>query len=93
MPTRSSKPDLGQLVERVLDEPKIEPPRVKNQAAVELGRLGGKKGGDARAAKLTPEQRSEIAKKAAAGRWKAKQDEDAKKMLEFPPAKKKRIGV
>ena len=39
---------------------------VKNQAAVELGR----KGGAARAAKLTPEQRSEIAKKAAAGRWR-----------------------
>lgn len=32
-------------------------------------REGGKKGGAARAAKLTPEQRSEIAKKAAAKRW------------------------
>lgn len=41
----------------------------KNQAAVELGRLGGKKGGKARAEKLTPERRSEIAKKAAAKRW------------------------
>ena len=37
----------------------------KNKAAVELGRKGGK----ARSAKLTPEQRSEIARKAAAKRW------------------------
>ena len=41
----------------------------KNPAAVALGRLGGLKGGKARAAKLTPEQRSEIAKKAAQTRW------------------------
>ena len=41
----------------------------KNPAAVALGRLGGKKGGKARAAKLTPEQRSEIARKAARARW------------------------
>jgi hypothetical protein len=52
------------------DAPKTEPPPEKNQAAVELGRLGGKKGGAARAAKLTPEQRSEIARNAAAKRWK-----------------------
>ena len=42
----------------------------KNPAAVALGRLGGLKGGKARANSLTPEQRSEIAKKAAAKRWK-----------------------
>lgn len=47
------------------DQPK--PP--KNPAAVALGRLGGKKGGKARAASLTPEQRKEIARKAAAARW------------------------
>lgn len=41
----------------------------KDPAAVELGRKGGLKGGKARAAKLTPEQRSEIAKKAAQKRW------------------------
>ena len=41
----------------------------KNPNAVALGRLGGLKGGKARAAKLTPEQRSEIAKKAADKRW------------------------
>lgn len=43
--------------------------REKNPAAVELGRLGGRKGGNARAAKLTPERRSEIARKAAQTRW------------------------
>ena len=35
----------------------------KNPAAVELGRLGGKKGGKARAEKLSPERRKEIARK------------------------------
>ncbi len=42
----------------------------KNPAAVALGRLGGLKGGKARANSLTPERRAEIAKKAAASRWK-----------------------
>lgn len=42
----------------------------KNPAAVSLGRLGGLKGGKARATKLTPEQRKEIARKAAQKRWK-----------------------
>ena len=42
----------------------------RNTAAVELGRLGGQKGGKARAAKLTPEQRSGVARKAAQKRWK-----------------------
>jgi len=41
----------------------------KNPHAVALGRLGGLKGGKARAAKLTPEKRKEIAKKAAEARW------------------------
>ena len=41
----------------------------KDPAAVALGRRGGLKGGDARAKKLTAEQRSEIAKKAAKARW------------------------
>jgi hypothetical protein len=41
----------------------------KNPAAVALGRLGGLKGGKARALKLTPERRSEIARLAAEKRW------------------------
>jgi hypothetical protein len=44
-------------------------PQEKNPAAVALGRLGGLKGGKARADKLTPERRKEIAQKASAKRW------------------------
>ena len=53
-------------------------PPEKNKAAQELGRLGGLKGGKARAEKLTKEQRSEIARKAAKARWdkKRRQDEE-----------------
>jgi len=49
--------------------PKPEPPPEKNPAAVTLGRLGGLKGGKARAEKLSPEQKKAIAKKAATARW------------------------
>lgn len=51
------------------DEPAPDPDEGKNPAAVALGRLGGKKGGKARAEKLTAEQRSEIARNAATARW------------------------
>ena len=53
------------IVEQATDERRI----VKNPAAVALGRLGGLKGGKARAANLSPEKRKEIAKKAALARW------------------------
>jgi hypothetical protein len=46
-----------------------DPYEGKNPAAVELGRLGGQKGGKARAAKMTAKQRSDAAKKAAQARW------------------------
>ena len=49
-------------------DPNPEPPE-KDPAAVELGRRGGLKGGKARAAKLSPERRSEIARTAAKTRW------------------------
>lgn len=45
----------------------------KNRAAQELGRLGGLKGGNARAKKLSPERRAEIARAAAAMRWAKKE--------------------
>jgi hypothetical protein len=48
-------------------EPATHP---KNPAAVELGRLGGKKGGPARARKLTATRRAAIARKAAKARWR-----------------------
>jgi len=59
--------------EPVESELELEPPPDdgKNPAAVALGRLGGKKGGPARMAKLTPEERTALAKKAAAKRWGA----------------------
>jgi len=44
----------------------------KNPAAVMLGRMGGLKGGKARAAVLSPAQRKRIAKRAAQARWKGK---------------------
>ncbi len=49
----------------------------KNPAAVELGRLGGKKGGKARAEKLSPERRKEIARKAARARWDKKRRQES----------------
>jgi hypothetical protein len=77
MPKRSSKKnirDVNTLAANIVEQATGEPiPRpedsTKNPNAVALGRLGGLKGGKARANKLTPEQRSEIAKKAAQKRW------------------------
>jgi hypothetical protein len=55
-------------------EPTVTPEPKKNPHAVELGKLGSKKGGLARARKLTGEKRSEIARKAAKARWGNKKD-------------------
>lgn len=78
MPTRSSKKDVNQSAFATLNavtgaegEFVVVPPvEQKNPAAVALGRLGGLKGGKARAASLNKKERSEIAKKAAKARWK-----------------------
>ena len=84
MPKRSSKKradppeDVNELAAYIVDrvtseeetrETEAEEAEARSEAARILGRLGGKKGGPARAAKLTPEERREIAKKAAA-RWR-----------------------
>jgi hypothetical protein len=73
---RSSKRprDANALAKQVVDEatgafPPLDPNAGKDPAAVALGRKGGLKGGKARAAKLTPEERSEIARQAALKRW------------------------
>jgi hypothetical protein len=42
----------------------------KNPAAIELGKLGASKGGYARAAKMTPQERSDAARRAVEVRWK-----------------------
>ena len=76
MPKRSSKPkDTQELARSILDQvvPDVEPPKPnKNPNAVALGKLGGIKGGPARAAKLPPSKRREIARQAALVRWKQK---------------------
>lgn len=48
----------------------LDDPDVRKALMREMGSRGGKKGGKARAAKLTAKERSEIAKKAAQARWK-----------------------
>jgi hypothetical protein len=78
MPTRSSKDrDFATVArnvveqaigERLTGEP-LPPKPQKNPAAVALGKLGGAKGGKARAEKLSPAKRKAIAKKAAQARW------------------------
>lgn len=73
MPKRSSKPrDLNAMAARIVEQATDESPPTepdKDPAAVELGRRGGRKGGRARAERMTPEQRSESARRAANARW------------------------
>jgi len=83
MPERSRKhrpTDLNSLAASIVadstDEDKDDQPADdgKDPAAVALGRKGGLKGGRARADKLTSQQRSEIARKAAEARWDRRSD-------------------
>ncbi|MGH3056367.1 MAG: hypothetical protein ACRDL7_15440 [Gaiellaceae bacterium] len=76
MPDRSRKRprDPNELAKRLVDEatgeePKYDPDDGKDPAAVALGRKGGLKGGKARAANMSPEERREAARKAARARW------------------------
>lgn len=79
MPRRSSKGRdfaaiarnvVEKAIEEHLDGTPLEDPNAgKNPAAVALGKLGGAKGGKARAAKLSPAKRKQIAKQAARKRW------------------------
>jgi len=83
MPKRSSTPrrprDPNQLAKLIVDIATGQAPHDeelpktddgKNPAAVLLGRLGGLKGGKARAKSLSPRKRSQIARKAASARWR-----------------------
>ena len=80
MPSRSSKDhDFVTVARRVVEQaigehldgtPLTDAHAGKNPAAVALGKLGGAKGGAARAAALSPRRRKAIAKKAAAARWR-----------------------
>ena len=72
MPKRKSK-DVNQMAKNVVDRiieltEGSEKPE-KNPAAVALGKLGGLKGGPARARSLSAKKRAEIARKAAKARW------------------------
>jgi len=79
MPSRASKgrdffANARRVVEQAIGEhmdgtPLEDPDAGKNPAAVALSKLGASKGGKARAAKLSPAKRKQIAKKAAAKRW------------------------
>ena len=71
--------DTNQKAKMIVDiatgeaEESIAPVSGKNPAAVALGKLGGLKGGKARAKALSKKRRSEIAKKAAMARWRKEQ--------------------
>jgi hypothetical protein len=79
MPERSRKrpTDVNELAKQLVGEATgeiepVDPAAGKDPAAVALGRRGGLKGGKARAANMTAEQRKEAAQKAAAARWAKK---------------------
>ena len=81
MPNRSRKPAKPsedeneaafRILEAVIEKTEQDAAREKNPAAVALGRLGGLKGGKARAKSLSKRRRKEIARKAAKTRWRKK---------------------
>jgi len=82
MPDRSRKRphDSNQLAKLIADiatgeaEDPVEEIGAKDPAAVALGRRGGLKGGKARAASMTAEERSEAARRAAEARWSASKE-------------------
>ena len=80
MPNRSSSKkrpkDANQLAAGIVAKATGQAPRAKrkNPAAVALGRRGGLVGGKARAEALSPKERSDIARKAAAARWNVEPD-------------------
>lgn len=84
MPDRSRKrpTDPNELAKQLVEEatgsaPRHDPNEAKDPAAVALGRKGGLKGGKARAAKMTPEERAEAARRAAQARWATQREESA----------------
>lgn len=64
------KKDLNQLAYSIMQQATGEVLKPEESAKAKAGRAGGVKGGAVRATKLTPAERAEIAKKAAAARWK-----------------------
>lgn len=75
-PPKDVNVNAFEILQAITGQPEEEPTKKKkpdqpekNPAAVALGRLGGLKGGKARAEKLSAKKRAEIAKKAAKSRW------------------------
>jgi hypothetical protein len=70
MAKRTKKPaDLNRLAAAIVDDATDETPKDPETPQERAGRNGGIKGGRARAEKLSPQRRSEIAQKAAKARW------------------------
>jgi hypothetical protein len=81
MPKRPKDHDFAVIARRVVEQaigerldgsPLEDPNAGKNPKAIETGRLGGQKGGNARAKSLSADERARIAKAAAQARWKSK---------------------
>lgn len=73
MAKQSKKPaDLNRLAAAIVGEATDETPTEPESQQVRAGRAGGLKGGKVRAARLSPEERSAAAKKAAQARWSSK---------------------
>lgn len=70
MAKRSKKPaDLNRLAAAIVGEATDETPKEPESQQARAGRAGGAKGGRARAERMTPEERSAAARKAAEARW------------------------
>lgn len=70
MAKRSKKPaDLNRLAAAIVGEATDETPPQPESRQAQAGRVGGRKGGKVRAARMTAEERSRAAKKAAEARW------------------------
>ena len=70
--TSKKKEDENTIASQIVKLTTSEPSQELKNWAAELGRRGGLKGGKARAKRLSPERRKEIARKAAISRWKKK---------------------
>lgn len=68
---RKKPADLNRLAAAIVGEATDETPQEPESQQARAGRLGGQKGGQARASRMTPEERSAAARRAAQIRWKS----------------------
>jgi hypothetical protein len=72
MPKRSKKPaDLNRLAAAIVEDATDEAPQQPESSQVRAGRAGGRKGGKVRAERMTAEERSAAASRAARARWES----------------------